>query len=441
MNTQLAIFVSDFVGMTTNKENELRTFRLHLAYASIEGIILGMLALNEFVFLKSMHGNNYLMSLLFQFSMAVFTGLIFMNEWLKNVPSRSRLLRQTALITRLPLLLLLFFPANITAYENSLVFHYLFLGIFLIYYLGALVINPNINFLLKTNYQHQNFGKYYSYATSANKIIMMLVTFGYGILLDNQPYAFRFSLPLAGILGMISLGLLSKIHHPLPVISQQKSVRESAKKSVHEMLNTLKNNKAYRDFEWGFMFYGIAFMVSVTVIAIYFYEGLDMNYSSVAFYRNAYNLLAIFLLPFFGKLIGNIDPRKFSVLTYTSIILYISFLLMTVWFPQHFFLWNIKLYYVLIFYIIAHGVFAATMVLLWNIGSAYFCESHEAGTYQSIHLFLTGFRALFAPLMGVWFYENYGLTITFGLSIVSLIVAILINLSSYRRDRIAIRGL
>jgi hypothetical protein len=183
------------------------------------------------------------------------------------------------------------------------------------------------------------------------------------------------------------------------------------------------------------MFYGFSFMVSVTVIAIFFYEGLDLNYSSVAFYKNAYNILAIILLPYFGGLLGSLDPRKFSVLTYSSIFLYIFFLMFTVWLPAHTVIFGIKLYYVLILYIIAHGVFAATMVLLWNIGSAYFCKAEEAGTYQSVHLFLTGFRALFAPTLGVLFYESFGLITTFVIALISLMLAISVNIWSYQAEK------
>jgi len=182
------------------------------------------------------------------------------------------------------------------------------------------------------------------------------------------------------------------------------------------------------------MFYGFSFMISVTVITIYFYEHLDLNYASVAFYRNAYNILAIILLPFFGKMLGNIDPRKFSVITYSAIALYIFFLMMTTYFPYSFEAYDITIYYTLIFYIIFHGVFAATMVLLWNIGSAYFCKPDEAGTYQSIHLSLTGARALVAPLIGVVFYEMFGFTLTFGLAIISLLAAIGLMIWSYRNE-------
>jgi hypothetical protein len=423
--------------MNAFEPDEKRTFRLHTAYAAIEGVVLGILALNEFVFLKSLHGSNYQMGLLFQFSMAVFVALFFMHEWLKKVQNRGRLLRITALVTRLPLLGLVFFPRTAEFYSSSSLYHYIFLSIFLIYYLGALVINPTINYFLKINYQHKNFGKFYSYSTTANKIIMMVVTFLYGMWLDHDYFVFTISLPIAGALGIVSLWLLSMIRFPLIEKSESSSLLDLTKKSVAEMLLILKQNKPYRNYELGFMFYGISFMVSVTVIAIYFYEGLDLNYSSVAFYRNAYNLLAIILLPFFGNLIGSLDPRKFSVITYGSIVLYILFLLSTIWCPQHTDIYGVKLYYVLILYILFHGIFASTMVLMWNIGSAYFCKPEEAGSYQSVHLFLTGFRALFAPTMGVFFYEQFGLIVTFMVAIVSLLIAIGVNIRSYLNERVS----
>ncbi|MDZ7740977.1 MAG: hypothetical protein U5Q03_04320 [Bacteroidota bacterium] len=96
---------------------------------------------------------------------------------------------------------------------------------------------------------------------------------------------------------------------------------------------------------------------------------------------------------------------------------------------------NITVYYTLIFYIIFHGVFAATMVLLWNIGSAYFGPASQAGTYQSIHLSLTGMRSIASPILGVLFYEMFGFMITFGIAIFSILVGIGVLIWSYRRER------
>lgn len=413
---------------------EKRTFRLHGLYMAIEGIILGVLALNEFVFIKSLHGSNYQLSFLFQFSMVMFLFLVFINEFIKRIKNRKKMLRITALLTRLPLLLLIFFPDNVHGIDENQIYHYIFLGIFLVYFSGNIVIYPNINFLLKTNYRHQNFGRLYSYATSTNKIVMLIVTFVYGYLLDFDNYAFRYIIPAIGILGVASVFILSEIKYPESKQATYKlSIFHSVKKSILEMKDILVSNIPYRHFEMGFMLYGISFMMSVTVITIYFYEQLDLNYASVAFYRNSYNILAIILLPFFGRLLGEIDPRKFAVFTYGAMAAYIFFLMLTTFLPYSFEAYDITVYYTLIFYVIFHGIFAATMVLLWNIGSSYFCEPDEAGTYQSLHLSLTGARALIAPLFGVVFYEIFGFTLTFSLTISFLLAAIVLMIWSYRR--------
>ena len=403
---------------------------------AIEGVVLGVLALNEFVFIKSLLGSNYQLGFLFQFSMLVFLFLVVINEFIKRVKNRKQLLRLVALLSRLPLVLLLFFPRNTESILVHNYYHYIFLFLFLIYFSGNIVIYPNINFLLKTNYRHQNFGKLYSYATSVNKIIMLLVTFAYGYLLDFDNFAFTRVIPFIAVLGVLSVFILSKINYPVEkVLTPSKNLWDSVKGSVQEMKTILTTNVPYRHFELGFMLYGLSFMISVTVITIYFYDALNLNYASVAFYRNAYNILAILLLPFFGKLLGNIDPRKFAGFAYASLAAYIFFVLLTDYFPSNFIFADITIYYTLLFYILFHGVFAATMVLLWNIGSAYFCKPHEAGTYQSLHLSLTGFRALFAPLLGVLIYETFGFHITFLLAIALLMSAIVLMIWSYRKGK------
>jgi MFS family permease len=418
-------------------KTEKKTFRLHTIYMIIEGVVLGIMALNEFVFIKSLNGSNYQLGFLFQFSMIVFLFLIVINEFLKRVKNRKKLMRIAAVLSRLPLVIIFFFPDNMVDMLRQPYYHYIFLFLFLIYFSGNIFINPNINYLLKVNYSHDNFGKLYSYSTSINKIVMLVITFAYGYILDYNNFAFVYIIPVAAIFATISVFVLSMIEYPEEkVIILKKSITKSVVASIKDMYFILKNNTPYRHFEYGFMFYGFSFMISVTVITIYFYESLNLNYASVAFYRNAYNILAIIMLPFFGKLLSNIDPRKFSIITYSAIALYIFFLMLTSYLPYYFEFLDIKVYYTLILYIIFHGIFAGTMVLLWNIGSAYFCKPNEAGTYQSLHLSLTGARAVFAPLLGVFFYEMFGFTATFSLAIISLLCGIALMLWSYRKDRV-----
>jgi len=422
-----------------NRE-EKNAFRLHMIYSAMEGIILGVLALNEYVFIYSLKGSNYQLAFLFQFSMVVFVFLFIFNQFRKRIANKRKMLRITGLATRLPLLLLFLIPADETALAGNSAWHYLFLGVFLMYFFGNIIIYPAINVLLKTNYRHDNFGKLYSYATSLNKIIILLATFAYGLLLDADNYAFRYVFPVIGLLGVASLFVLSGIdysrvvQHPAAL-----KFRDSIRESLQNMIQILKTNKPYLHFEIGFMFYGFSFMISVTIINIFFQDALDLNYSSVAFYKNAYNILAIMLLPFFGKLLSNIDPRRFAAITFAALFMYIFFLLMTDFFPAYVEVWGLKIYYMLIVSFFFYGIFAATMALLWFIGSAYFCKPEEADDYQSVHLSLTGVRSLFAPIFGVYFYELIGFAGTFILTMLVLLIAMGLMRWSYKRDKISVK--
>jgi hypothetical protein len=418
-------------------EQEKKTFRIHILYQSIEGIILGVLALNEYVFLKSLQGTGYQLGFLFQASMLVFVFLVLFNELRKRIRNKKLLLRWAGLLTRLPLLALIAFPANAAAYQSSQFYHYLFLFIFLLYYFGNIIIYPAINVMLKTNYRHENFGKLYAYSTSLNKVIMLLATLYYGILLDQDYFAFRYVFPLVSVLGIISLFILSTIDTSrIVTVIPQKTLWNSFTSSMKGMMHILRVNKPYRDFEIGFMIYGLAFMMTSPIINIFLNDGLNLNYSSVAFYKNAYNLLAIILLLFTGKMLGKMDPRKFSAITFLSLGFYILFMMLAQYLPYSFQAGNVTVYWMLILSFLSYGYFAATMVLIWNIGSAYFCKPEEADDYQSNHLFLTGVRAIFAPILGVFFYEIMGFTGTFSLAIVLLLLASALMFRSYRVQRL-----
>jgi len=426
-----------FHGNIPLNDSEKKAFRLHMIYQSVEGIILGILTLNEFVFLKSLKGSDYQVGLLFQFSMVIFIFLFFFNEMRKRIRNKKKLLRVAGLATRLPLMVIAFFPADPSVYHFHSVYHYIFLAIFLVYYFGNIIIYPAINVLLKTNYRHENFGRLYGYSTSLNKVIMMLVTLVYGIWLDIDLFAFRYAFLLISITGVISIFYLSRIDYSKVQQSPKAGTWwASVTVSARTMIRILKTNKPYRDFEIAFMLYGAAFMLASPVINIFFNTGLELNYSSVAFYKNAYNILAIILLMFTGKWLGKMDPRSFSILTFLSLSLYIFFLMLTEYVPIFVTIGRVQLYPMLILGFISYGFFAGTMVLLWNIGSAYFCSPEEADDYQSVHLFLTGIRAVFAPLIGIFFYEKLGFTGNFLIAILLLVIAIVFSWRSKRKDRI-----
>jgi len=413
----------------TLNELEKRTFKLHLIYSIIEGVILGVLALNEFVFLKSLKGSNIQVGLLFQASVFVLVFSIFLNAWVNKVKNKQRFVLITAIITRIPLMFLVFFPAGIGTHPDTELYHYVFLGIFLMFYFANPIIYPVINLFLKANYTHDHFSVLYSYSTTVNKIVMLVVTFFYGLLLDFNDQSYRYVFPVIGILAIFSVYIFSRIRYQTPpeLVGELKA-SGGILNTIRNMQAIIKGNKSFRDFESSFMFYGFAFMGTVSVITIFYETGLGLNYSSVAFYKNSYNLIAIALLPFMGRLMGRIAPRKFAALTFASLLFYLVFTMLTEYFPWKTEILGVQVYYCLFISMLFNGVFAATMALLWSIGSAYFCKKEEASDYQAIHLTFTGVRSFFAPLLGVWTYELLGFTGTFSIGILLLTVAVWFSL-------------
>ncbi len=413
--------------------SEQKAFKLHLFYSSIDGIARGALILNEFIFIKSLQGSNVQLSFLFQFSMVVFLFAMLANEIMRRYPNRKKLLRIVGIITRLPLVIFSIFPAVNETAGLSPKFHFLFLGVFLLFYTSQIAVVPSINQYLKGNYQHDNFGKLFGYATTVNKLLTMVSTLTVGILLDIDPNSYRIFYPMVGILGVISIFQLTKIEFKQKLDPVVKPIGKALGDSFKRIFNILKNNKPFKHLELGFMLYGFAWMSTHAVITIFYKDALYLNYSSVSFYNNAFNLVAIGVLPIFGKLIGKRDPRRFGIITFGSLMLFIVFTALSEHIPVYSEIFGIKLYHMLLIAVIFNGFFMGSMPLLWGIGSSYFCEPHEAADYQSVHLFLTGARALFAPIIGIKLYELFGFSITYGVGVLFLASAIILMLYSQHK--------
>lgn len=425
--------VKDILRNLTREER--KTFGYHLAYSVIEGVILGLLALNEFVLIKSLKGTEIQIGILFQFGSVLLIFSILFNEWIRRSTNKIRVIRILAWVTRLPLLLMIFFPHSPQDPKSQQLFAAIFLIIFLLFYLANPIIYPIINLLLKSNYKHENFGPLYSYATGLNKLVMLGATFGFGILLDADPYAFTWVYPIMALLGIASVYILLLIHYvPENEIDvTRRGLWQSIMDSFRNMGRIFKENKAYRDFETGFALYGFAWMTTVAVITIYFEKELHLSYSSVAFYKNASNLLSILLFPFFGTLIGRIDPRKFGIYTFLALFFYFFFLVLTRAFPGYSVIAGIQVYFMLVPAYLLNAVFAAAMGILWYIGSAYFSKNEETADYHSIHLTMTGVRALYGPILGVLFYQWFGITVTFLIAMAGLLAAIGVMRFSMRK--------
>ncbi len=412
---------------------EIKTLKLHLFYSGIEGVAAGALILTEFIFIKSLKGSNVQLAFLFQFSMVVFLFAMVANEILRRYTNRKILLRSIAIISKLPLVGLAFFPDVSNQAGIPVIYHTIFLSIFLLYFVSKIAVIPSINQYLKGNYKHENFGRLFGYSVTVQKVTMLASTFTAGLLLDWNPNSYKVFYPVVGILAIISIFQLTKIKFVQKEELIDTPVWQALQQSFIRVFHILKTNKAFRHLEMGFMIYGFAWMSTHAVITIFYERALDLNYSSVAFYKNAFNLIAIAFLPFFGRFIGQRDPRRFGIITFGSLLLFILFTGLTEYFDGYTEIYGIKIYYMLMVAVFFNGLFMGSMPILWGIGSSYFCKPEEAADYQSVHLFLTGVRALFAPIIGIKLYEWFGFSITYATGVIFLLFAILLMIYSEKR--------
>lgn len=281
---------------------EVRTFRLHVTFSFIDGMIRGALLLNEYVFIKSLKGTSYQLSFLFQSSVIVLLLSVIFNELIYRTVRKRRMLRRAGFLTHFPLLILMFFPRSAEIYTANPMYHYIFLFVFFTYYLSYPIVLPTINLFLKNAYSKDNFGRLYGISTSVRQIMMMVFILFFGLLLDNDQFSFTYIFPVLGVLGFFSIVLFSWIEYTPKLLPQfEQGFIQAVLSSFKKMVHILKTNKSYLDFQVAYMFYGFSFMSTKSVINIFYDEALSLNYSSVAFYQNAYNVLAIIMLPFFWK--------------------------------------------------------------------------------------------------------------------------------------------
>ena len=406
-------------------KNQRRTFTIHFLFSLIEGALAGILLMNEYVFVKSINGSKELLATLFQSTMVILVLAVIFSELIKRTKSKKRLLGLTALFCRLPLFLFFFFPNDYSG-PGAKGYHILFILIFFVYFMAKPIVLPIVNHLLKENYIGDNFGKYFSYATSANKLVALFSAFLFGVWLDYDPYAFTKLYPIMGVVGCFSIMSLAFIpdHVEEGEISKGHFGKLVAA-SFRNMWRILKENKAFRDFEIGFMFYGFAFMTTASAITLFQDEVLHLNYTSVGFYKSYYNILAIILLPFCGKVISKVTPEKFATATYFALFFYLFFLVLSGFYPINYSVSlgqkSLQIFPFVLLAFTAFGVFTATMALLWGIGASYYGKKGQAGTYQSIHVTLTGLRAIFAPHIGILCLALFSYTTVFTIGMISLL--------------------
>ncbi len=416
-------------------DGERRVFMLVLAMNIVGGLGDGMMAQNELVFLKSLHGTKELLAFITQLATMSCMLVMVYNEILKRIRDKRLFLVLVTVLSRLPLLLFALYPGAAT---GVWAFHtHLFVCIFIFVGFTGTMVGPATNAMLKQNYAHENFGTLVSISTSVRTGAMLLTTFLSGILLDADPFAFRYVYPVVGLAGILASLLLLRIPYQAATVE----VREGGwhplrllRESVATTKRVFKESQAFRDFEFGFVLYGFAMLGTTAIISNMLANELKITYTENSVYRLLAGLVTMVFYPIAGIWISRMDPRRFLASTCWVFIVHLSLLGLACFFPLRAMMHGTSLSWSLVMAFVASGVFSAMIMIVWGIGSAYFCRPHQVTDYQSIHVYMTSIRGLLAPPVGIglmWLTGRSWVVLAFG--VVALLSAIVWLNCSIRR--------
>ncbi len=314
-----------------------------------------------------------------------------------------------------------------------------------VYFFSSLVY-PAQNGILQANIRADRRGEAYGRGALAQHLTAAAMSLLLGALLDRDPQSYRWLYPLLGLVGFVHLLILARLPRPAgdleaaaaPETSRRtrrvldlRHLAAEAASPFHEAAATFREDRDFYWFEVNFMIYGIAYMMLMPVVPLYFTEELDLSYQQISHARVLIASLGVALLgPLMGRLMDRHHPVRLSSVSYAVLALYPLTLAAGTLLPS--------VAPALVAYA-AFGVYALAMAginVTWNVGSISFAPPGRGGYYQGIHVAMVGGRGLIGPVIGFAVLRLLGYREVFAVAaVIFLAAAVSSSLLGRRLDR------
>lgn len=369
------------------------TQRAHLPAAFLEGIVQGVLALNEFVAKKTMGASDPVITALV---MAQPISWFFASYWSNFLVGREK--RSTFLLFgvlgRLSLFLVLTVHGGI-AFAVVIVFATLMVG----------AITPAQNSLYQANYDIRERGRAYGLSTAWQSVATIGAAVVAGRLYDHDPRMYRWTYTAAAVAGFASCWLFYRIrfrgqHRSAAPALGPGLAREMTRKLRSPFAGAftiLASDRDFRRYETAYMGYGLAFMMLQPVIPIFLVESLHVDYSQAANARGLvfYSMMVLFS-PIFGRLLDRSGPVKLSTLAFLMLALFPLALMLA---------GSIQAVYIAF---CLYGIAMAAVNVGWTMGPIHFAGSRDSASYMGAHVALVGIRGLIGGPIGMLLFRSTG---------------------------------
>ena len=320
----------------------------------------------------------------------------------------QRAWRWLAVIAHAPLLVIAFVPL---AWPLMIV-----LGL---YYLTSIAYIPHRGAMIRANYAPEVRGRMYGLLQAVTLLGSAVAAKAAGRLIEWDSAWIRVVFPVGGVLGFLGFWAHSRIRWRGQ--ARVKVARLHA--SWHEVWRILRDDRAFRTYEVGFMTYGVAFLMGWPLLFLYAEGPLGLTYDQLT-NGTAYASPAALLFGawFWSRFTDRLGVVRLSMLAFLCLaIFYTSMLFVTgPWsFVAVFALWGFSM---------------AAVDVSWSLGPLHFAPEGEAHMYAAVHFSMVGVRSLFAPFLGFWIKQEFGYSAAFSCCATLFCVAAIIALRLSRRS-------
>ncbi len=344
---------------------------------------------------------------------------IWWGKALEYSRSISKFFIITAIFGRL-ILLLMYFVKSFSGYFTIMVFVFSFNSL----------LSPAQNVILQNKFRKENRGLLFGYTASIITIVMITVSYITGILMDRNEQFFRIYFIFVGIMGFISMLVLSMIKVNKKSLPPSKfSFNKIFIQPIVGAFEVLKKDKNFAIFQRNFFIYGFAYLSLLPAIPKYLVDYLGWDYSKTFIGKSIISQLGILILaPLAGKIHDKKSPAYFTGFTFLILALYPFFLFISSFYTG-------QIYSMILVYtaFALFGVGMAGMVISWNISSLFFAGQKDVSMYQSVHVTLTGLRGMIFPLIGLFIMKTFGIRILFTVALLVFMLASFLSFRLYKK--------
>ena len=136
----------------------------------------------------------------------------------------------------------------------------------------------------------------------------------------------------------------------------------------------------------------------------------------------------LFLSPIAGWIHDKKNPSFFTFLAFFTLGCYPLILLIS-----SFLIGSGIENYIVYFAYLVFGIGMSGIVISWNMSSIFFAGDDDVSMYQSVHVTLTGLRALIVPFIGYFILKYLGVKVVFIISISMFWLASILSYLDYLR--------